>query len=277
MQRNETSIILDPGQLTKIRDVSYNYIKLDSSRIIADSFCDTIALSALFNRVCQHTDKKIVYAIKRKGTKEVIELYLYYKPEEFSYQEYIDEIISLFTLLSGNNDSVKHSSIRQTMVDNQVGIVSYELDETGEHIVDYLDIYTSKKETNRYNLIDDTLTRVSIFRTIDSNDLSSYLTNTINMNSEYKPNIVNDISHIIPAIRDTSTQTLIGVHEKILTNVIGIYCSPIDITSLNIFLLERFGKNLPENDTFKDLLFGFYLDYSLADGTMTGFGFCDYF
>jgi hypothetical protein len=277
MQREETSSILDPGRLSKIRDVSYNYIKLESSKIIADTFCDTIKLTDLFDRICENTDKKIVYSIKKKNAKDSVEIYLYYKPEEFSYQEYLDEVISLFTLLSGNNDPVKHSNIKKAMVDNQVGIVSYELDETGEHIVDYLDMYASKGETHRYNLNTDTLRFVSRYGGSMLIQLINYLNDTIKMNSEYVTNITNDISHIIPTMEDNPIQTIIGVHEKFLNNTLGVYCSPVDIKSFNTFLLERFGKNLPDNDTFKDLLFGFHLDYSLDDGTITGFGFCDYF
>jgi hypothetical protein len=115
-QRKETSIILDPGTLRKIRDVSYNYIKLESSEIIADVFCDEIKLKALFNRICENTDKKINYAIKQIDNKEVVELYLYHIQKEFDYNVYLEEVISLFVLLSNNNNSVMHSNIKNAII-----------------------------------------------------------------------------------------------------------------------------------------------------------------
>jgi len=276
-QRKETSIILDPGTLRKIRDVSYNYIKLESSEIIADVFCDEIKLKALFNRICENTDKKINYAIKQIDNKEVVELYLYHIQKEFDYNVYLEEVISLFVLLSNNNNSVMHSNIKNAIIGKKAFIVSYELDQTGNQLVDYLDMYTFEGETHRYNLNSGTFTLVSAGKTILPNDLTNYLNDTIQMNSEYIPNIINDMSRLSKMTVDASISNRFIVHKKIKNKSIGIYCSPIDINGLNTFLLERLGKTLPDNEIFKDLLFGAHIEYNIIDGKIYGFGFGDYF
>jgi hypothetical protein len=275
MNRNETSVIIDPMVMGKIRDVSYNYMKLESSKIIAESLCDTINLNHLFNRICEHTDKKIVYGIKKRRGKEVVEIYLCYFKDEFSYEEYLDEVISLLILLGNNSNPDTHANIKQTMIDKQVTVVSYEFDESGDKMENYLDIYSLEGKTHRYNLSDDTLTCVSIYRGYSSNELKNVLEHLINV--DCAPNVINDISRIIPTIEDESIVTNIVVHKKLAANGIGIYFSPVDITGLRLLLHDRFGKSLPNNDTLNDLVFGVHLDYDLTDGKVIGVGFCDYF
>lgn len=144
--------------------------------------------------------------------KEVIELYLY-RSDYVIYQEYINDVILLFTLLSDNTNIDIHSRIIKTMSDNITCVVSYEIDDTGRLNTDYLDIYVvlplsiekcvlslSTQKTLRYKLNDNTLTCVSTFIDFPSYKLRSELINRIN--SQYVSNITHDILHIVPTVDD---------------------------------------------------------------------------
>jgi hypothetical protein len=184
--------------------VPYNYIKLDSSEVLVDTIFGNFKLKELFNRICQHINKRIVYGIKMMKGKEVIELYLY-RSEYAIYQDYINDVILLFTLLNNNTNIDTHSRIIKTMSDNPVYVVSYEIDDTGILNTDYLDIYVlplsrEKNKTLRYNFNDNTLTCVSTFIDLPSYEVRSKLINHIN--SQYTSNIMNDILRIVPTVDD---------------------------------------------------------------------------
>ena len=277
MQRIETRSILNPINLTELCEVPYKYTKLTSAEIIGDSVSDTFKLKDLFNRICQITNKKIVYGIKKRRGKEVVELYLYAVMQELGYPAYLNEVITLLNFLSNTSEDTC-SHIKQTLMDNKVGVVSYELDDTGKQVTGYLDMYTLQNETLRYNLIDRTLTHVSSHSGTLSHELRNNLSTRANINSDYIPNIMNDLLHITPTLEDSSIPRNVIIHNKTSTNSIGLYLDHIDFTQLNTLLIERFGKSLSNtNGVFTDLMFAVYLDYDLASGTISGFGFCDYF
>lgn len=277
MQRTETSSILNPINLIESREVPYKYTKLKSAEIIGDSVIDKLKLKDLFNRICKITNKKIVYGIKKRGGKDVVELYLYMAMQDLEYPAYLNEVITLLNLLSNTSEETC-AHIKQTMMDNKVGVVSYELDDTGKQVTGYLDMYTLKSETQRYNLNDRTLTRVSSHSSTFAHELRSNLSKRANINSNYIPNIMDNLLQIIPTLEDTPTTNGVIIHDKTATNSIGIYLSGIDFTCLNKFLIERFGKSLSNtNGVFTDLEFAVYLDYDLASGNIIGFGLFDYF
>ena len=299
MQRSQINYINNALSLNRIRDVPYSYIKLNSSEVLVDTIFGNFKLKELFNRICQHINKRVVYGIKMMKGKEVIELYLYHSDYAI-YQDYINDVILLFTLLNDNTNIDTHSRIIKTMSDNITCVVSYEIDDIGRLNTDYLDIYVlplstekyvlplptekyvlplskKKSKTLRYNLNDNTLTCVSTFIDFPSSELRSELTNRIN--SQYISNIMHDILHIVPTVDDKNIieENKIIIHDKICKNSIGIYTS-VGFAVLNTFLIERFGKSLPNNNgIFTDLEFGIHLDYNLDDGKICGFGFCDYF
>ena len=277
MQRTETSSILNPIDLTELREVPYKYTKLTSAEIIGDSVSDKFKLKDLFNRICKITNKKIVYGIKKRGGKEVVELYLYAVIQESGYPAYLNEVITLLNLLSNTSEDTC-SHIKQTMMDNKVGVVSYELDDTWKQVTGYLDMYTLQSETLRYNLSDRTLTRVSRHSGILSHELRNNLSKRANINGDYIPNIMNDLLDITPRLEDSSLPCKVIIHDKTSTNSIGLYLDYIDFTQLNTFLIKRFGKSLANtNGVFTNLMFAVYLDYDLASGKISGFGFFDYF
>ena len=118
MQRIETRSILNPINLTELCEVPYKYTKLTSAEIIGDSVSDTFKLKDLFNRICQITNKKIVYGIKKRRGKEVVELYLYAVMQELGYPAYLNEVITLLNFLSNTSEDTC-SHIKQTLMDNK--------------------------------------------------------------------------------------------------------------------------------------------------------------
>ena len=275
MQHLETNSMYNNLIDDDLLDMSFNRPKLASADIIADTIYENVRLKYLFRLVCRHTNCKILYAIKQKNEKRIIEIYFHFLPRFFSLDGYHNQVMSILTAFRKNLTEDVYSNIIKYMRDNAVGLVAYEFDANDLSVLKCFDVYNYDK-TLRYNLDDNTLKLTSIFKPVLAINLRTCLYENSNIKNDIIPDIMKELLRVVPTL-ETTTHTIM-FHEKLYKNTVGFYLNSLDFTILNSFVVERFNKVLSnESGVFTNEYFGVYFNFSLDDGTVNGFGVYDHF
>jgi hypothetical protein len=257
--------------------MSFNRLKLVTADIIADTLYENNKLKRLFRIVCRHTKCSILYAIKKKGDKRIIEIYFHYLPRFFltGMGEYHRQVMSILTEFRKDLKEEIHCNILKYISDNYVGLVAYEFDADDLSLLRCFDVYRFS-ETLRYNLDDTTLKLTSNFKPVCARDLRSCLIENCNINNDIISDVMDELLRVVPTLETTSH--IVMFHEKLYKDTLGIYLNSLDFDILKLFVLERFNKVLSnESGVFTGQYFGVYFNFSLTDGKVTGFGVYDHF
>lgn len=284
MHKDQITCILNPITLRKVLDLSYNYVKFNSSEEITNKIITKFKLTDTFNNIIEHIDRPIVYGIKNKNSKLVVEIYSYYTDRQRGADvlEYLEDVLLLLSIL---NNSIDTASIREnfveTSIDKAINIVSFDIDENGLIDETYINLYSSEDIVYKYNIHDNSILNVGSFQSIDSINLTDFLNCKSYIKCEYTPNILVDLLDLCPNLQDVSDHIIF--HEKSYNNSIGIYLSSVNYTVLKYFLSKHFNGLLDhdvlsnDDGIFNDLLFSVHLDYDLSTGNISACGFFDYF
>ena len=248
MHKSKINYVLNPLFLCKCIDLSYDYLKMDSTRNIASSIITKYNLCDLFNVITQVITRKIVYCIKNKNNKILVDIYLYYEgsgdyysPE---YLDYINDAILLFTILNkdGESDSVR-DCFTKISSENHPGIFSYDLNETGELCNEYITAY-SNDDVFKYNLKDFSYVQQCKVSNVLSCNLSEFMFKQVYLNNEFIPSIVNDLLCLFKNIYDETLNYRLIFSNNYQNNSVRIYLSSVNFDTLYLFLTERFGYQL---------------------------------
>jgi hypothetical protein len=284
MHKDNINFTLNPINLRKVLDLSYNYVKFNSSEEIVNKLITKFNLTDTFNIIIEQIDRPIVYGIKNKQNKLVVEIYLYYTDRQRGADilEYLEDALLLLSIL---NTSIETSSIRErfveTSLDKAINIVSFDIDENGRIDETYINLYSSEDIVYKYNLHDNSILNVGTFQTVDSINLKDFLNCKSCIKCEYIPAIIVDLLDLCPNLQDVSD--VIIFHEKSYNNSVGIYLPPVNYTILKYFLSKYFNDLLNhatlsnDDGIFNDILFSVHLDYDLSTGNINSCGFFDYF
>jgi hypothetical protein len=272
MQRPEINYIMGPQR--KDIPVPYYYSKLKSSNIIADTVCEKFKLKELFELICNNTNRRITYSIKKRQEKEVVEIYLtYYNSEDQpSYTMYLDEVLSFLTLFGKKINVETRLNLLRFIQQKTATYVSYEFEESDSLILKHFDVY-GEYETFRYDLDNNTIIKRASSVRVLSVDIMKNLNERIDINTDIKSNIMRDLLRIFP----TNAPGCI-IHENLDVNSITFYFVLADFKLFELFVLEGFNKVLPnESGVFNDLIFAVGMRFSLTDGKINGYSLYDVF
>ena len=272
MQRPEINYIMGPWQ--KDIPVPYYYSKLKSSNIIADTVCEKFKLKELFELICNNTNRRITYSIKKKHEKEVVEIYLYYCDgvDRTSYTKYLDEILSFLALFGKEIDIDTRINLLKFIRQTTVTMVSYEFEESDTISLKNFDVYV-ENATFRYNLDNNTTIKRASGVGVKLVDILKSLNERIDINTDVKSNIMKDLLRILPK---NSPGCI--MHDNLDIHSITFYFSLPEFKSVELFVLEGFNKVLPnESGVFNDLIFAVGLRFSLTDGKINGYSLYDDF
>ena len=274
MPRPEINYIMGPQR--KDIPVPYYYSKLKSSNIIADTLCEKFKLKELFELICNNTNRRITYSIKKKHEKEVVEIYLtYYNgdvADSASYAQYLDEILSFLVLFGKKIDADTRLNLLRFIKHKTTTYVSYEFEDSDALILKHFDVYV-ENETFRYNLDNNTTIKRASTVLALSVDIMKNLNERIDINTDVKSNIMRDLLRILP-----KNSPGCFIHDNLDINSITFYFVLADFKLFELFVLEGFNKVLPnENGVFNDLIFSVGLRFSLADGKINGYSLYDAF
>jgi hypothetical protein len=274
MQRPEINYVRGVGSYPPSYTVPYYYSKLKSSNIIADTVCEKFKLKELFELICNNTNRRIVYSIKKRQEKEVVEIYLYYCDgvDRTSYTKYLDEILSFLALFGKEIDIDTRINLIKFIRQTTVTMVSYEFEDSKSFVLNHFDVY-SGNETFRYNLDNNTTIKRASTVLALSVDIMKNLNERIDINTDVKSNIMRDLLRILP-----KNSPGCFIHDNLDINSITFYFVLADFKLFELFVLEGFNKVLPnENGVFNDLIFSVGLRFSLADGKINGYSLYDAF
>jgi hypothetical protein len=287
MRNEEICIIIDPLFLRKIRDVSYNYVKYNSSEKIANDLISKFKLTDIFNVVMENTDRPIVYGIKNKDEKLVVEIYLYYTDRQrgCDIEEYYEDSLSLWSALNSsvNADDIRERFIKASL-DKKITMCSFDIYEDGRIEDKFINMYSGDHKYCKYILDDNTIVEIGAeYVGLASTNLRAYLNSQPTIMQEHVPAIMDDLLVLCPNLENVC-ERVIFTHKRYI-NSIGIYLPPVNYDVFKGFIKKRFngllrGDNLSiynDDITFKDLPFSIYMNYDLSTGMINACGFFDYF
>ena len=235
----------------------------------------------------ENTDRPIVYGIKNKDNKLVVEIYLYYTDRQrgCDIEEYYEDSLSFWSALncSVNADDIRDRFIK-TALDNNINIYSVDIYEDGRIEDKFINVYTGDHKYCKYILCDNTIVEIGAeYLGVASTNLRAYLNSQSSVRREHVPAIMDDLLVLCPNLENVC-EKVVFTHKRYI-NSIGICLPPVNYDIFKCFIKNRFSGLLTGDDlsiynddiTFKDLPFSIYMNYDLSTGTINACGFFDYF